>query len=120
MTINKTMSVLMLAILGLFLCGFREVEATNFVTCKDLEAYCESDNIFDQMECYGYVVGVTNSYKKQISKYQLDSKLCEPKGTTVDQKSVIFLKWLSVHPENLKIEGSLCVIKSLMEEFPCN
>ena len=120
MTLNSKTSILVVMTLGTFFGVVRHVESADFITCQELVTYCESDNIFDQMECYGYVVGVTNSYKKQISKYQLDSKLCEPKGTTVDQESVIFLKWLSVHPENLKIEGSLCVIKSLMEEFPCN
>jgi hypothetical protein len=119
MTTNKTISVLMLAMLGLFFGVVRHVESADFITCQELVTYCESDNIFDQMECYGYVVGATDSYKKQVNKYKIKTRICEPKDVTVDQESVVFIKWASVYPEELQKEGAYCVITSLMAEFTC-
>jgi hypothetical protein len=118
MRINRPLSVgcLMLA-LAMFIKGTGSAQEqpprySPVQTGNDLLRVCQSDNLFDQGVCGGFITAVS-----QMA--QIADQACYFEGVTLEQGKDVVVRYLSSNPETRHKRAVVLTSKALIQAFPC-
>ena len=88
-----------------------------YETGNDLLAQCESDDLFMEGVCAGYIAGVSDVSRGETWG---GNRYCAPAGVTIRQLQKIVIKYLNEHPETLHDDASSLVQNAFAHAFPCS
>jgi len=96
------------------LCQAQEASAADPFAAKELLNDCQSKEQFETGYCLGFIAGVIGAHHGKG-----DESYCPPKGVTLGQEKLIFVKYLNDHPEELHLEGASVFLRAVSKVFPC-
>ena len=105
-------------LLALGICP-RPAEAI-FMTGKDLNRSCMSDTQKDLYDCMGYIAGVIDYHMMLQSLGTAPTiDFCLPENISIEQATVVVLKYLRSAPQNGDFIAAPVVTLALHDSFPC-
>ncbi len=113
--------------LGIILCFGSVHDVKAFTSGEDLLKFCEKKpNSIDGVACHLYIKGVVEGFPiGELQRFMhmtgnyFASELCIPEGVSVNQLTLIVVKYLKNYPEKLHKPPANLVINSVTETFPC-
>lgn len=91
------------------------------ITLKEKCAYAERAQEGEQvplskaLECFAYINGVVDGYSEAEPKYPL----CPHQRVSIGQQSLVVMRFLRNHPEELHKNSAYLVLRAIDEAFPC-
>jgi hypothetical protein len=101
-----------LALLGLLVVLMPVLSSAGFYDGNSLKKISESQNLMDEGQFRGYVIGIID-----LDDY---TEFCIPNGVKVSQASAIVKKYLTENPHEWHLQASTIVVRALKKDFPCN
>ena len=90
-----------------------------FMSGNKLLSLCSSDEAFNIMACYGFIMGVDDSEAVVSEWNDLAPRSCLPKNVQMEQLKLVVIKHLQSNPEYLHLGAASLVLNSISRAFPC-
>jgi len=111
--------LLMIVLLFSFNQAKGEAFLTGSVLLERCEAYLNKTGLVKGSTCWGYILGVSDTYSHLAEWGEIKPYWCEPDGVGSTQLIRIVIKQLQEHPESLHKTASSLVANALYTTFPC-
>jgi hypothetical protein len=90
-----------------------------FMNGNELLSHCESDGVFEDGVCNGYIIGVVDSHNATMLLTRNKPIFCLPDDTTEGQTRKVFVKYLNQRPADRHFDASGLVLASFIDAIPC-
>jgi hypothetical protein len=90
-----------------------------FMNGNELLSHCESEGVFEDGVCNGYIIGVVDSHNATMLLTRNKPIFCLPGDTTEGQTRKVFLKYLNKRPADRHYDASGLVLAGLKDAYPC-
>lgn len=90
-------------------------EVIKLITKEDASSFSSTK----AEHCYGLILGTVGAHDLLSKHKNNDYFFCLPSGVTTNQATMVIVKYLKEHPENLHNSASTLILLALQKNFPC-
>ena len=89
---------------------------------NSLKDYCDLDDTYASGFCSGYITGVIHGVTSEAiaNKKAHSTAGCIPNTVTIEQGTLIVIKFLNDNPELLHLAATRLITSAMSEAFPCD
>ena len=91
---------------------------SSWIDSHDMAANCRISNPGAGDYCRGFVLGIAEELGRD-SALKNDTRLCFPRGTTVEQLRLVASNYFDKHPQDWNLPAAFLVESAFKESFPC-